>query len=72
MFEIFSGPARQAILLAQDEAIGLGHDFVGTGHLLLGLLAGGGNAAARTLGSVGLASDTGRPLVLTRTAERRE
>lgn len=37
MFEIFSGPARQAILLAQDEAIGLGDDYVGTEHLLTGL-----------------------------------
>ena len=37
MFEMFSGPARQAIMLAQDEAIGLGDDFVGTEHLLRGL-----------------------------------
>ncbi|WP_172387082.1 Clp protease N-terminal domain-containing protein [Streptomyces sp. MNP-20] len=37
MFEFFTDRARHAVTLAQDEAIALGHDFIGTEHLLLGL-----------------------------------
>lgn len=37
MFERFTVLAKRAISLAQDEAIALGHDFIGTEHLLLGL-----------------------------------
>jgi ATP-dependent Clp protease ATP-binding subunit ClpC len=37
VFESFTGPAKAAILLAQDEAVALGQDFIGTEHLLLGL-----------------------------------
>src|SRR5690349_19334076 len=39
MFEKFSGQARQAVVLAQEEARLLQHDYIGTEHLLLGLLA---------------------------------
>ena len=38
MFERFSDRARRAVVLAQDEARDLGHDYIGTEHLLLGLL----------------------------------
>ncbi|MGH2894678.1 MAG: Clp protease N-terminal domain-containing protein, partial [Solirubrobacteraceae bacterium] len=37
MFERFNDRAREALFLAQGEARLLGHDFVGTEHLLLGL-----------------------------------
>jgi prophage maintenance system killer protein len=38
-FERFTDRARRAVTLAQDEARGLGHNYLGTEHLLLGLLA---------------------------------
>jgi ATP-dependent Clp protease ATP-binding subunit ClpC len=37
VFERFTETARQVIVLAQEEARGLGHDFIGTEHFLLGL-----------------------------------
>jgi len=39
MFERFSDDARQAIVRAQEEAAALGHNYIGTEHLLLGLAA---------------------------------
>ena len=45
MFERFTDRARQAIVLAQEEARALRHSYIGTEHLLLGLLAGDGIAA---------------------------
>jgi hypothetical protein len=38
-FTRFTAPARQAVVSAQEEARALGHDHVGTEHLLLGVLA---------------------------------
>ena len=38
MFERFNEQARQVVVLAQDEARSLGHDHIGSEHLLLGLL----------------------------------
>ncbi|MEU9982180.1 Clp protease N-terminal domain-containing protein [Streptomyces sp. NPDC050856] len=38
VFELFTDRARHAVVLSQDEAIALGHDFIGTEHLLLGLV----------------------------------
>jgi ATP-dependent Clp protease ATP-binding subunit ClpA len=39
MFERFTQGARRAVVVAQDEAAGLAHHWIGTEHLLLGLLA---------------------------------
>jgi hypothetical protein len=39
VFEYFTDPAKQAIVTSQDEAIAMGHDFIGTEHMLLGLVA---------------------------------
>lgn len=39
MFEYFTDRAKRAITASQDEALSLGHDFIGTEHLLLGLVA---------------------------------
>lgn len=36
MFERFTGRARRAVLLAQDEAACFGHDYLGTEHILIG------------------------------------
>jgi ATP-dependent Clp protease ATP-binding subunit ClpC len=38
VFERFTERARQVIVLAQDEARGLGHSYIGIEHLLLGFL----------------------------------
>ncbi|MGW5229932.1 Clp protease N-terminal domain-containing protein [Nocardia niigatensis] len=54
MFERFTDTARRAIVLAQEEARLLGHDWIGTEHLLLGIMSGGDPIAGRTLGDVGL------------------
>ena len=54
MFERFTDEARQAIVQAQDEARALCHHYIGTEHLLLGLLAGDGGPAARVLAERGL------------------
>jgi ATP-dependent Clp protease ATP-binding subunit ClpA len=51
MFERFTERARQVIVLAQDEARGLKHNYIGTEHLLLGLLREEEGLAARVLGS---------------------
>ena len=45
MFERFTEGARQAVVLAQDEARTLKHNYIGTEHILLGLLLEGGAAA---------------------------
>ncbi len=45
MFERFTDRARRVIVLAQEEARGLNHNYIGTEHLLLGLLEPGGIAA---------------------------
>jgi ATP-dependent Clp protease ATP-binding subunit ClpC len=51
MFERFTERARQVVVLAQDEARGLGHNYIGTEHLLLGLLREEEGIAARVLES---------------------
>ena len=60
MFERFTDRARRAVVLAQDEARTLGHDFLGTEHLLLGLVVEGGGVAGRTLADAGLDAATVR------------
>jgi ATP-dependent Clp protease ATP-binding subunit ClpA len=46
MFERFTDRAREVMRAAQEEALGLGHNFIGTEHLLLGLVRGEGLAAS--------------------------
>ena len=64
MFERFTDRARRAIVLAQEEATGLDHNWIGTEHLLLGLLRGQGTAAARVLESAGITLDAARQEVV--------
>lgn len=45
MFERFTSLAKRAIATAQDAAMALGHDFIGTEHVLLGLSATAGTAS---------------------------
>ena len=53
MFERFTERARQVIVLAQEEARTLRHNYIGTEHLLLGLLREADGVAARVLGLCG-------------------
>ena len=54
MFERFTEKAIKVIMLAQEEARRLGHNFVGTEQVLLGLIGEGTGAAAKTLKSMGV------------------
>jgi ATP-dependent Clp protease ATP-binding subunit ClpC len=60
MFERFTEPARQVVVLAMEEARGLGHRAIGTEHVLLGLLGSETGGAARALASLGLTADRAR------------
>ena len=57
MFERFTQQARQVVVLAQDEARALKHDYIGTEHILLGLLREQNGIAARALASLGITTD---------------
>jgi hypothetical protein len=63
MFMLFTDRARQVVVLAQNEARGLGHRSVGTEHLLLGLLAEGEGVAASALESLGISLEEAREQV---------
>jgi ATP-dependent Clp protease ATP-binding subunit ClpC len=52
VFEQFTPRARQVVVLAQDEARKLNHNYIGTEHILLGLLREEEGLAARVLGSL--------------------
>ncbi len=54
MFERFTDRARRVVVLAQQEAHGLDHNYIGTEHILLGLVAEGEGVAARALESFGV------------------
>ncbi len=54
MFERFTERARQVVVLAQDEARALRHNYIGTEHILLGLLREEEGFATRVLGSLGI------------------
>jgi len=63
MFERFTDRARRVVVLAQQEARMLSHNYIGTEHLLLGLLADAGGTAARALESLGVTLDAAREQV---------
>ncbi len=54
MLNRFTDRARKVLALAQQEAGRLGHDYIGTEHLLLGLLAEGEGVAAKALGTLNI------------------
>ncbi|MFI6076368.1 ATP-dependent Clp protease ATP-binding subunit [Actinoplanes sp. NPDC051343] len=54
MFERFTDRARRVVVLAQEEARRLGHNCIGTEHLLLGLLSEGEGVAAKALQGLGV------------------
>ena len=49
LIHIFTERARQALTLAQEAAASFGHSYIGSEHLLLGLLREGGGPAAKAL-----------------------
>ena len=53
MFERFTERARQVVVLAQEEARTLKHNYIGTEHILLGLLREEEGLAARVLEGLG-------------------
>ena len=53
MFERFTDRARRVVVLAQDEARALNHNYIGTEHLLLGLIHEGEGVAAQVLTNLG-------------------
>lgn len=57
MFERFTEPAREVVVLAREGAGLLGHDYVGTEHLLLGLLRDEERTAARLLAGLEVTLD---------------
>ncbi len=57
MFGRFTERAQRVIVLSQEEARRLGHNVVGTEHVLLGLIAEGEDVAARSLLSLGISID---------------
>src|SRR5512133_1818727 len=63
MFERFTDRARRVVVLAQEEARMLDHNYIGTEHLLLGLIREGEGYAARALESLGISLDAVRQQV---------
>jgi len=57
MFNRFTERARKVILLAKEDAKRFNHDYIGTEHILLGLVREGEGVAAAVLASFGLTSD---------------
>ena len=57
MFERFTESARRVVVLAQEEARQLRHDYIGTEHLLLGVLAEGSGTGALALERCGVTSE---------------
>lgn len=57
MFDKFTERAKKIINLAREEAARLGHDYIGTEHLLLGLIKEGGGVASAVLENLGLELD---------------
>lgn len=64
MFERFTDRARRVIVLAQEEARALQHNYIGTEHLLLGLIREGDGVAAKALAAKGVTLDDTRKQVV--------
>ncbi len=63
MFERFTDRARRVVVLAQEEARLLNHNYIGTEHILLGLIHEGEGVAAKALESLGISLDAVREQV---------
>ena len=63
MFERFTDRARRVVVLAQEEARMLNHNYIGTEHILLGLIHEGEGVAAKGLESLGISLEAVRSQV---------
>ena len=63
MFERFTDRARRVVVLAQEEARLLNHNYIGTEHILLGLIHEGEGGAAKGLESLGISLEAVRSQV---------
>ncbi|MDP9404262.1 MAG: ATP-dependent Clp protease ATP-binding subunit [Actinomycetota bacterium] len=63
MFERFTDRARRVLVLAQEEARLLNHNFIGTEHILLGLIHEGEGVAAKALEALGISLEAVREKV---------
>jgi ATP-dependent Clp protease ATP-binding subunit ClpA len=63
MFERFTDRARRVVVLAQEEARQLDHNYIGTEHILLGLIREGDGVAAKALESLKISLETVRQKV---------
>ena len=63
MFERFTERARRVVVLAQEEAGMLNHNYIGTEHILLGLIHEGEGVAAKALESLGISLEAVRQQV---------
>jgi ATP-dependent Clp protease ATP-binding subunit ClpC len=63
MFERFTDRARRVLVYAQEEARDLDHAFIGTEHILLGLIREGDGVAAKALDELGITYDVVREKV---------
>ena len=63
MFERFTDRARRVVVLAQEEARMLNHNYIGTEHILLGLIHEGEGVAAKALESLNISLDAVRQQV---------
>jgi ATP-dependent Clp protease ATP-binding subunit ClpC len=63
LFERFTDRARRVLVLAQEEARLLNHNFIGTEHILLGLIHEGEGVAAKALESLGISLEAVREKV---------
>ena len=63
MFERFTDRARRVVVLAQEEARLLNHNYIGTEHILLGLIHEGEGVAAKSLESLGISLEAVRAQV---------
>ncbi|HWD96984.1 MAG TPA: Clp protease N-terminal domain-containing protein [Acidimicrobiales bacterium] len=68
MFERFTDRSRRVLVLAQEEVRDLNHAFIGTEHILLGLIREADGIAAKTLGALGVTYDEVREKVKEKTS----
>src|SRR5213594_4240697 len=63
MFERFTDRARRVVVLAQEEARMVNHNYIGTEHILLGLIHEGEGVACKALESMGISLQRARAMV---------
>ena len=63
-FDKFTKPARKVLSLAHEEALRFQHNYIGTEHLLIGLLREGDGIAAKVLNGLGVELDKAREAIV--------